>query len=290
MWITESWTLSALAAPPVSEQQLSGGRVQRERTRREEEEVLTVGRGGGGLSRDAVGATRRAKGGVYRRGERVLDVHTARRAEANTSGCRLNVAPMHQRCRLVAPWRPHPIAVVVSPSYLPPTHPPLQIYLKKRKKSVLCVRPATLCVSAGGKKKKNGRPSCLFGWVGNKIRRRRLNPLTTASVGVRGRHFAQLVASPCVMTTQRVLTCIVTLNSSFLSIWLFSRKRPRTKFQKKNKKKLESFVRRGGASVTGARSRVWPSEPTANMTRTACDVWRRRRAPQTPLRNTQHTP
>ena len=86
--------------------------------------MLTVGRGGGGLSRDAVGATRRAKGGVYRRGERVLDVHTARRAEANTSGCRLNVAPMHQRCRLVAPWRPHPIAVVVSPSYLPPTHPP----------------------------------------------------------------------------------------------------------------------------------------------------------------------
>ena len=119
---------------PVSEQQLSGGRVQRERTRREEEEVLTVGRGGGGLSRDAVGATRRAKGGVYRRGERVLDVHTARRAEANTSGCRLNVAPMHQRCRLVAPWRPHPIAVVVSPSYLPPPPPP-----KKKKRPVSAV-------------------------------------------------------------------------------------------------------------------------------------------------------
>ena len=128
--------------------------------------MLTVGRGGGGLSRDAVGATRRAKGGVYRRGERVLDVHTARRAEANTSGCRLNVAPMHQRCRLVAPWRPHPIAVVVLPSYLPPTHPPLQIYFKK--KSVLCVRPATLCVSAGGKKKKNGRPSCCLGGWGIK--------------------------------------------------------------------------------------------------------------------------
>ena len=129
--------------------------------------MLTVGRGGGGLSRDAVGATRRAKGGVYRRGERVLDVHTARRAEANTSGCRLNVAPMHQRCRLVAPWRPHPIAVVVSPSYLAPPHPPThQIY--KEKKSVLCVRPATLCVSAGGKKKKNGRPSCCLGGWGIK--------------------------------------------------------------------------------------------------------------------------
>ena len=49
--------------------------------------MLTVGRGGGGLSRDAVGATRRAKGGVYRRGERVLDVHTARRAE--------DAAPQH---------------------------------------------------------------------------------------------------------------------------------------------------------------------------------------------------
>ena len=135
----------------------------------------------------------------------------------------------------------------------------------------MCSSGNVVCVR-GREEEEKWTAKLLFGWVGNKIRRRRLNPLTTASVGVRGRHFAQLVASPCVMTTQRVLTCIVTLNSSFLSIWLFSRKRPRTKFQKKNKKKLESFVRRGGASVTGARSRVWPSEPTANMTRTACDV------------------
>ena len=149
------------------------------------------------------------------------------------------VGLMLHQCTNAADWSPRGGHIQSPSSSRPPTsHPPTSpnIFKKKKKKSVLCVRPATLCVSAGGKKKKNGRPSCLFGWVGNKIRRRRLNPLTTASVGARGRHFAQLVASPCVMTTQRVLTCIVTLNSSFLSIWLFSRKRPRTKFQKKKKK------------------------------------------------------
>ena len=104
----------------------------------------------------------------------------------------------------------------------------------------MCSSGNVVCVR-GREEEEKWTAKLLFGWVGNKIRRRRLNPLTTASVGVRGRHFAQLVASPCVMTTQRVLTCIVTLNSSFLSIWLFSRKRPRTKFQKKNKNKTRKF-------------------------------------------------
>ena len=177
------------------------------------------------------------------------------------------VGLMLHQCTNAADWSPRGGHIQSPSSSRPPTsHPPThQIY--KEKECLVCSSGNVVCVR-GREEEEKWTAKLLFGWVGNKIRRRRLNPLTTASVGARGRHFAQLVASPCVMTTQRVLTCIVTLNSSFLSIWLFSRKR---QFQK-NKTKLESFVRRGGASVTGARSRVWPSEPTANMTRTACDV------------------
>ena len=82
------------------------------------------------------------------------------------------VGLMLHQCTNAADWSPRGGHIQSPSSSRPPTlapPPTHQIYIKKKeKKSVLCVRPATLCVSAGGKKKKNGRPSCCLGGWGIK--------------------------------------------------------------------------------------------------------------------------